>query len=633
MKIAIVGLGPRGISVFERIVSNILSELKSESYEFFLVDPHPPGGAVWRTDQSPQLLMNTVASQITLFTDDSVQCRGPIVNGPSLLEWANELRDKIDTLDMPTVITEEIYSLEPNSYPTRALYGYYLKDSFNTILEELPSNIKINLIQDTLINLYPNNEDYTLFLTKSLTPIKAEKVIFTTGHSDQKLTSAEEHFFEFANSNNLNYFPPSNPADVNLDSIEPKTPVIIRGLGLNFFDYMSLLTSGRDGKFEEINDKLNYIPSGKEPLLIAGSRRGLPYHSRGQNQKGSSERHIPLFLKNEVIEQLKHKNNLSFKKEIWPFVKLEVESIYYTTLIRNLYGIEKSCQFLYEFVNCAIEYHKDLLINFGVKSELFFDWHKISCPYGDKKFNSITDFHNWLDTYLHNDINEANLGNKNSPLKAALDVLRDIRNEIRILVDHGGINAESYKEELRNWYTPLNAFLSIGPPVQRIKELRALIRAGILVLVGPEATVATSPINKDFKISSNRVKDSIFHAKNLIDARLPSVNINQSKNILISNMLKAGLASEFKIATNNNYIFESGGLAVTPPPNRLIDKNGKVNPNLYSFGIPTEGVHWVTAAGARPGVNSVTLLESDSIARDVLGCNITINNVYKQTIS
>ena len=33
MKIAIVGLGPRGISVFERIVSNILSELKSESYE------------------------------------------------------------------------------------------------------------------------------------------------------------------------------------------------------------------------------------------------------------------------------------------------------------------------------------------------------------------------------------------------------------------------------------------------------------------------------------------------------------------------------------------------------------------------------------------------------------------------
>ena len=143
MKIAIVGLEIRGISVFERIVSNILSELKSESYEISLVDPHPPGGAVWRTDQSPQLLMNTVASQITLFTDDSVQCRVTIVNGPSLLEWANELRDKIDTLDMPTVITEEIYSLEPNSYPTRALYAIILKIHLILFLKNYPQILRL----------------------------------------------------------------------------------------------------------------------------------------------------------------------------------------------------------------------------------------------------------------------------------------------------------------------------------------------------------------------------------------------------------------------------------------------------------------------------------------------------------
>ena len=76
---------------------------------------------------------------------------------------------------------------------------------------------------------------------------------------------------------------------------------------------MSLLTSGRDGKFEEINDKLNYIPSGKEPLLIAGSRRGLPYHSRDKIKRFFRKTY-PTISKNEVIEQLKHKNNLSFKK-------------------------------------------------------------------------------------------------------------------------------------------------------------------------------------------------------------------------------------------------------------------------------------------------------------------------------
>lgn len=34
--------------------------------------------------------------------------------------------------------------------------------------------------------------------------------------------------------------------------------------------------------------------------------------------------------------------------------------------------------------------------------------------------------------------------------------------------------------------------------------------------------------------------------------------------------------------------------------------------------MPTESVHWVTAAGIRPGVGSVTLEDSDAIAAAVL---------------
>ena len=35
--------------------------------------------------------MNTVASQVTLYTDDSVDCEGPIRPGPSLYAWAAAL--------------------------------------------------------------------------------------------------------------------------------------------------------------------------------------------------------------------------------------------------------------------------------------------------------------------------------------------------------------------------------------------------------------------------------------------------------------------------------------------------------------------------------------------------------------
>jgi len=34
--------------------------------------------------------------------------------------------------------------------------------------------------------------------------------------------------------------------------------------------------------------------------------------------------------------------------------------------------------------------------------------------------------------------------------------------------------------------------------------------------------------------------------------------------------------------------------------------------------VPTESVHWVTAAGIRPGVNSVILGDADAIARSSL---------------
>lgn len=38
----------------------------------------------------------------------------------------------------------------------------------------------------------------------------------------------------------------------------------------------------------------------------------------------------------------------------------------------------------------------------------------------------------------------------------------------------------------------------------------------------------------------------------------------------------------------------------------------------FAFGVPTESVHWATAAGVRPGVGSVILADADAIARTVL---------------
>ena len=63
----------------------------------------------------------------------------------------------------------------------------------------------------------------------------------------------------------------------------------------------------------------------------------------------------------------------------------------------------------------------------------------------------------------------------------------------------------------------------------------------------------------------------------------------------------------------------AGGVAVTRRPYRLLDAQDRPHPRRFAFGVPTESVHWVTAAGIRPGVNSVILGDADAIARSCLG--------------
>ena len=82
LDVCLIGAGPRGLSVLERLCANAASAAPETAVTVHVVDPFPPGaGQVWRTDQSEHLLMNTVASQVTMFTDESVELRGQLVAG------------------------------------------------------------------------------------------------------------------------------------------------------------------------------------------------------------------------------------------------------------------------------------------------------------------------------------------------------------------------------------------------------------------------------------------------------------------------------------------------------------------------------------------------------------------------
>ncbi|MFE7772584.1 FAD/NAD(P)-binding protein [Streptomyces sp. NPDC057445] len=669
--IALVGAGPRGTSVLERLCASVPELVPDIPLTVHVVDPAPAGpGQVWRTDQPAALLMNTVASQVTLFTDESVDCEGPVRPGPSLYEWAAAQRGEEVHGDgargagargggvheagthgggayeagahgdrphepgthepgthgarayengpgpgkapPPDLEGPRDGTLGPDDYPTRACYGRYLQWAFRRIVERAPASVRVQVHRARAIRL-DDAEDglQTVALDDGTVLAGLSAVVLAQGHLPVTPATVPAALGEYAARHGLRHFAPANPADLDLSTISSGEPVLLRGLGLNFFDHMALLTTGRGGAFVREGERLAYRPSGREPRLYAGSRRGVPYQARGDNAKGASGRHHPLLLTPDVIAVFRKRADAGdppdFLGEIWPLVAKEVETVHYEALLSPGPG------FRTRFLDAAHGSPQEsaVLDAYGCAEADRWSWERISYPHKGETFDGPDSFRDWLLRHLRRDARHAALGNVAGPVKAALDVLRDVRNELRQIVDHAGLSGASRRDHLDRWYTPLNAFLSIGPPRRRIEEMAALVEAGVLEVVGPRMTVRAE--DGRFTAESPDVPGSAVSATTLIEARLPEPDLRRSRDELLAQLLRKGECRPHAVGG-----YETGGLDVTERPYRLIDRQGRAHPRRFAIGVPTEGVHWVTAAGARPGVDSVTLSDADAVARAAL---------------
>jgi hypothetical protein len=620
----------------ERLCANERAAPSHPAVIVHVADPSPPGpGQVWRADQSRHLLMNTVAAQVTVYTDDSLKIDGPIEPGPSLYDWARQLSLLGPLGDHDEQALAEARELGPDTYPTRALYGQYLAACFRRIVAQAPEHVKVHVHRSRAVAMADTHgvtggpQGVRLENGTRLNDLDA--IVLALGHVPARLTPRQERTAALARIHYLTYITPANPADVDLSGIRPGQNVLLRGLGLNFFDYMALLTVGRGGSFSRAGDRLVYLPSGREPKMYASSRRGVPYHARGENQKGPFGRYYPRLLTKERIARLRARaadgEFVQFATDLWPLICKEVESVYYATLLESrgqargqARGQGQSAESLTQRY-LALRPGADsaaLLAEFGIAPADRWDWEQIANPCRGQKFADRDEFRNWLMGYLDADVRHARAGNVEGPRKAALDVLRDLRNEVRLAVDHSGLDGNSHRDDLDGWYTPLNAFLSIGPPVSRVQEMIALIEAGILEVTGPGTEIRFDSAEPGFVAESRLVPGPAVRSTALIEARLPEPDLRRTDDPLLRHLLATEQVGPYRIPGSRGTVYETGGLAVSERPYRLLDARGRAHPRRFAFGVPTEAVHWATAAGIRPGVDSVTLGDSDAIARAVV---------------
>ncbi|MDQ0754268.1 putative NAD(P)/FAD-binding protein YdhS [Arthrobacter sp. B3I4] len=278
-----VGAGPRGTSVLERLLANWAPAAPGATLHVDVVDPYPAGpGHVWQPGQSRLYLMNTQSFYPTVVPEDP-ELAEPLA-GRTFNRWREQQRNS----PHPALSAEELTELAglgAADFPSRALYGRYLRSTLEELLENLPDGVRVDFHQTSATSVRPAAEAEGAGFDVALadgTVLTVNSVVLALGHLESRLNPEQRELQAAAEELGLGYLPPAAPADVDWSVVPAVQPVLVRGMGLNFFDVMGQLTEGRGGKFLPAPEGagLTYLPSGREPFIIAASRRGTPYRAK-----------------------------------------------------------------------------------------------------------------------------------------------------------------------------------------------------------------------------------------------------------------------------------------------------------------------------------------------------------------
>ena len=722
--IAVVGAGPRGTSLLERIGAHLSADHGNKApdrgfaagLDLHVIDDAPHGpGRIWRTDQPRDLCMNTLAHAVTLFTEPGATITGPVREGPTLYEWAIHARDAAAgapayfgaLLEHPVragfaeEYADELAAMRPESHPSRALYGEYLAWCFDRALSLLPAWVRVTRYLARVIDITRattftgdpgelgapvdldvpgdlvglgeltkpdvSREGYSmererLTLDDGSTVI-ADAVILATGWLPTAKTRAEQTLEEQLNASASSpaagsaWVQPASPIEQDLSNIASGELVIVRGLGMSFFDMLSLLTLGRGGQFIEDQAApggLRYIASGAEPVVHVTSRRGVPFRSKSL-YGGLPPKPAQRFLRG--IDWAREPRPINFDRRLWPRIVADAFLDHALTLERVRPGsvsapnkleaalaqavIEREAQLGADSVAAGestdgagaattallttIGSIAEVVARFITDETLRFDLAGETAPVRER-FASPKEFEAWVRSRVAHDLDEAELG-VDSPFKAGLWSISAARAVASRIGTLGGFDAESRVSGFKLLFE-IGGIVGSGPPAFRNRQLLALNAAGLVRFIGPAATVtvdADRPTNR-FATESPLVARSRIEANTLVDAWMHFHSLEQSADPVALGLLRAGRARSFHVksravgsaSSSAPGTVSTGGFDVDPASGRIVHADGTLDAAVHVAGIPADQTLHDTVISPMPGTDPPLLRETDRVARSAI---------------
>lgn len=616
MKIALIGVGPRNLLVLHDLLKNY-SKSRVDRLKIYLYDRYPIGGRVWVTNQSLLLIMDTICQQITMF---------PKGEGPDLYQWIK--RDakpylKSHYYQLGRALTKMIPHVSKNDYVPHAFYGIYMQWFYRRMTADLSPNVKIKWIPHYVKNIQKKSGGYSVVAENSERTL-VDRIVMSLGQTVNRTTNQEHYFHRYAIRHHILYSPIGYTQERNLAPFRPQAPVIVRGLGLNFYDVMHEMTIGRGGHFIKLsNGLLSYHPSGREPRMIAGSRTGLPYCCKANNQKANWQYPQPYFISKASVDQHLVNHKLPYR-DFMRLLVLDMELQYYDKLIRSHSGDRTAAKFRRDFTQS--QDHLQVINRYRIPSTERFSLMKIMHPIDPSRVTSVSAYQGQVARLLKIRTLHALRGNETDPLIAAIEVLRDSRDNIRYLVNHHYFTKKDYYEKFLGNFNRINSNLVMGGPVTDTNRLRALINARVVTVLPGDMVVKTHRQRRFLRKSryyfvaySNRFPNDKVFAKGMIEARNPTPDLSLAVGTLTNNLINSGILSERQAVLSSEKMITLDNVNVDPDTDQMIDYHGRIERNLYAWGIGTEGIHWCTPNSPHASGHDSNLRAADRIAKDLLG--------------
>ncbi|AZQ58707.1 hypothetical protein EJ994_07790 [Maribacter sp. MJ134] len=281
-KIAIIGIGPRGLYALEQFLNACSKEQKLKTFQLLLFNysQYPGAGEVWNPEQPHTNWMN-ISERALRNLPGRTACELDnlkIPAFPSYREWSAKKATNATPEAMDT-------------FPPRAKMGNYLHQRFQSIIDILVTN-KTAVFNKAKIQTLVNENNGFLISDVEKKIYSADEVLLTIGHQPIETSEQLQNWMAHTvQTKKALLFKKAYPVSKITDTEEIHNNSIIglRGFGLATIDVIRALTIGKGGQFKLINERtreVEFITTDMVPRkLVPFSLDGLPLAAKPISSK------------------------------------------------------------------------------------------------------------------------------------------------------------------------------------------------------------------------------------------------------------------------------------------------------------------------------------------------------------